>query len=199
MARLACPRQLRRSPAPSAARAPLAAPPPTDSSSVASLAVGWCEKWRRRSLSASRAQTCPLCGPQPFKPWCRPKRRGIMIRVSGTMGGNLRGGLPPRSHALVATSRSSVPCMSRPRRAATRLRQCVAAEQLRGDDGARLRLLLPQRSGREVSARRDACCSSGAGARRSGSRALASGRMRTLEHDVTPAATTGRCVGTGGD
>jgi hypothetical protein len=45
----------------------------------------------------------------------------------------------------------------RPRPPATRLRQCVAAEQLRGDDGARLRLLLPQRSGREVGARRDAC------------------------------------------
>ena len=49
---------------------------------------------------------------------------------------------------------------SRPRPPATRLRQRVAAEQLRGDDGARLRLLLPQRSGREVGARRDACSSS---------------------------------------
>ena len=61
----------------------------------------------------------------------------------------------------------------RPRPPATRLRQSVAAEQLSGDDGARLRSLLPQRSGREVGDRRDACSSSDASACGVGREALA--------------------------
>ena len=62
---------------------------------------------------------------------------------------------PQPKHALLHANASVRPRRarraaggtSRPRRAATRLRQCVAAEQLRGDDGARLRLLLPSEAG----------------------------------------------------
>ena len=58
---------------------------------------------------------------------------------------------PQPIHALLHSDASVRPRPARPaaggtsrrRRPATRLRQCVAAEQLRGDDGARLRLLLP--------------------------------------------------------
>ena len=75
---------------------------------------------------------------------------------------------PEPLHALLHSNASVSPRRARraaggtprPRPPATRQRQCVAAEQLRGDDGARLRLLLPQRSGREVRASRDACSSS---------------------------------------
>jgi hypothetical protein len=88
---------------------------------------------------------------------------------------------PKPIHALLALQRvgEATPrrVVQRPggraRDPATRLRQCVAAEQLRGDDGARLRLLRPQRSGREVGARRDACSSSSASVLRDGPNNLA--------------------------
>jgi hypothetical protein len=89
-----------------------------------------------------------------------PAGTGTLARTSA-----IRSGVTETVHALLHSNASVRPRRARraaggtprPRPPATRLRQCVAAEQLRGDDGARLRSLLPQRSGREVGARRDAC------------------------------------------
>ena len=87
--------------------------------------------------------------------------RHALAAPAGTWDARTHVGDPVRSppqpiHALLHSDASVRPRRARPaaggtsrrRRPATRLRQCVAAEQLRGDDGAQLRSLLPKRSER---------------------------------------------------
>ena len=111
---------------------------------VSALAVGHAGEWRSgRGAAATHPRHALAARPAPGRSHAR--------RRSGP-------GSPQPIHALLHSNASVRPRRARPaargtsrrRRPATRLRQCVAAEQLRGDDGARLRLLLPRRSEREV-------------------------------------------------